>query len=95
MSRTPAATMARLKVTYPSWTFTKAADRWHTVGYVAERGDEVVQGITLGELESRLMSRARDLAVDAGPVPPRAADQIAQAAMDVIDAAGAEGKLPG
>ena len=79
-------------------------DEWLTIGHgfafesiswevIIRRGGFEV---TLGRLLAATAEQCRSLDwTDAEPVPLREADRIAQAAMDVIDRAVTEGKLPG
>jgi hypothetical protein len=61
MSRTPAAHLARLKVTYQRWDIGRAAEG---TGFTAERQDErgglnSIYAPTLGELEHKLAVERR------------------------------------
>jgi len=63
VSRTPAAELARLKVTYPRFLITRAVLR---AGYTATDRDsgKCIDAGTLGELESRLMEAGGKAATD-------------------------------
>jgi hypothetical protein len=62
MSRTPAAELARLKVTHPRWSI-RRIEQGKGTGYTAHRREEHVApnflyAPTLGELEAGLMEQA-------------------------------------
>ena len=52
MSTTPAATLARLKCTYPNWRIERRGNLWQ-----ADNGDTVIHWTTLGDLEQQLAQR--------------------------------------
>jgi hypothetical protein len=83
---TPAGHLARLKVTWPTWRITTLP-----AGYEATGPEGTVSAPDLPLLEAG-MTKTADIR---RRPPPRAADVLAERAMDVIDRAVAEGKLPG
>ncbi|HUY47374.1 MAG TPA: hypothetical protein VMV92_16850 [Streptosporangiaceae bacterium] len=87
MSTTPAAHLARVKAQNPSWSIERLDSGW----YVARRdwhgSQQTITVPSLADLELRLNAKSG--------TPPRAADRLAEAALDVIDDAVARGELPG